>query len=519
MKFETEFNYSISTLDHQSEEGEKSNNIFITTHPEIKRPKGLKAEGGENQVVLTWKEAENSIKYFVYQNGVLVDSTNSLTSSVTTEAGSENCFSISGVDQYGSIGPRSDAACDKSVFSAPDTVLTSNDKRNNNSISWNLVEGATTYNLYRDNKILINTSKLEFVDKLLKWDTEYTYHLTSLTDEGSEGPKSIDYIQKTPPIYIVNGVLIDENGEKDNVDQAKVFLYDSLGTTLLEEFVVSRNGKFKFENEIISGDYTIMAYGNGSGNGGGRVKVINQDINDLKIDLSTEGLRPTIKVERGVGELTVHWTDIPQAKSYNVYKNDRLIQSVTGDTSYLDIVAPGIEMTYKVMSVDIYDLEGPESNKVTEKSEVARLIRVLTLGNGRLVAASGSVRVIIAEGGETSRIKSLLRQIIEYLRLSFARFGSLLGLTGSSTVDMRGWVLRRGALLTDLSLLVLLQRGRLDSVSGNFVLAVLGVEDVDLVLQLQILGLLGPNRLLRLRQLAPLGANDLRKLDKLQLCR
>ena len=368
LKFETEFNYSISTLDHQSEEGEKSNNIFITTHPEIKRPKGLKAEGGENQVVLTWKEADNSIKYFVYQNGVLVDSTNSLTSSVTTEAGSENCFSISGVDQYGSIGPRSDAACDKSVFSAPDTVLTSNDKRNNNSISWNLVEGATTYNLYRDNKILINTSKLEFVDKLLKWDTEYTYHLTSLTDEGSEGPKSIDYIQKTPPIYIVNGVLIDENGEKDNVDQAKVFLYDSLGTTLLEEFVVSRNGKFKFENEIISGDYTIMAYGNGSGNGGGRVKVINQDINDLKIDLSTEGLRPTIKVERGVGELTVHWTDIPQAKSYNVYKNDRLIQSVTGDTSYLDIVAPGIEMTYKVMSVDIYDLEGPESNKVTEKS-------------------------------------------------------------------------------------------------------------------------------------------------------
>ena len=100
LKFETEFNYSISTLDHQSEEGEKSSNTFITTHPEIKRPKGLKAEGGENEVVLTWKEAENSIKYYVYQNGVLVDSTNSLTSSINTEAGSENCFSISGVTLY-----------------------------------------------------------------------------------------------------------------------------------------------------------------------------------------------------------------------------------------------------------------------------------------------------------------------------------------------------------------------------------------------------------------------------------
>ena len=70
------------------------------------------------------------------------------------------------------------------------------------------------------------------------------------------------------------------------MDQAKVFLYDSSGTKLLEEYVVSRNGKFTFENEIISGDYTIMVYGNGSGNGGDRVKVINQNVEDVKIDLS-----------------------------------------------------------------------------------------------------------------------------------------------------------------------------------------------------------------------------------------
>ena len=85
------------------------------------------------------------------------------------------------------------------------------------------MEGATSYNLYRDEKLIINTSKLEFTDKLLKWDTEFKYHLTSLTDEGAEGPKSLDYIQKTPPIFVINGILIDENGNKDNVDEAKYF--------------------------------------------------------------------------------------------------------------------------------------------------------------------------------------------------------------------------------------------------------------------------------------------------------
>ena len=63
-----------------------------------------------------------------------------------------------------------------------------------------------------------------------------------------------------------------------------------------------------------------MVYGNGSGNGGDRVHVVNADISDLKIPLSTEGLRSEVLVERGVGQLTVHWSDIPQAKSYNIYK-------------------------------------------------------------------------------------------------------------------------------------------------------------------------------------------------------
>ena len=96
-----------------------------------------------------------------------------------------------------------------------------------------------------------------------------------------------------------------------------------------------------------------MVYGNGSGNGGDRVQITNRDVENLRINLSTEGLRPEVWVERGVGQLTVHWSDIPQAKSYNVYKNDRLIQNVIGDTSYVDIVAPGVPTSYMVDSRSI----------------------------------------------------------------------------------------------------------------------------------------------------------------------
>ena len=269
-------------------------------------------------------------------------------------------------------------------------------RRNNNLIEWALVEGASSYNLYANGKMQTNTTKLEINLKGLKWDTEYSYYLTSLTDEGIEGPESEKFTVRTPKIFVIEGLLLDETGDENNVDQAKVFLYDSSGVTLLEEFVVSKNGKFRFEKEIIADHYTIMVYGNGSGNGGDRVHITSSDIIDLKINLSTEGLRSTINVERGVGQLTVHWTDIPQAKSYNIYKNDRLIQNVLTDTSYVDIVAPGIPTTYMVRSIDLYDLEGPTSNSITEKASYPPpelLVKVIaggyaTEGSGRLINVS-----------------------------------------------------------------------------------------------------------------------------------
>ena len=368
LKYDTEYSYTVSTLDHHSDEGNQSPNIFSSTHPEIAKVKGLKAESGANEVTLSWKASKNSVSYYVYQNGTIVDSTTTLTASIETEAGTENCYTIAGVDKYGSVGQKSDAECDKSQFSPPDTINAVNDRRNNNLISWNFVEGASSYNLYANGKLQTNTSKNEINLKKLKWDTEYTYYITSLTEDGIEGPPSPEYKVMTPKIFVIEGLLLDETGDEKNVDQAKVFLYDSSGTNLVEEFVVSRNGKFKFDNEIIADHYTIMAYGNGSGNGGDRVHITTADITDLRIPLSTEGLRSEVSVERGVGQLTVNWTDIPQAKSYNIYKNDRMIQNIVGDTSYVDIVAPGVPTSYFVRSIDLYDLEGPESNIVTEKA-------------------------------------------------------------------------------------------------------------------------------------------------------
>ena len=135
----------------------------------------------------------------------------------------DSCYTIAGIDKYGSVGQKSDAACDKSQFSPPDTINAVNDRRNNNLISWNFVEGASSYNLYANGKLQTNTSKNEINLKKLKWDTEYSYYIASLTEDGIEGPPSPEYKVMTPKIFVIEGLLVDETGDEKNVDQAKVF--------------------------------------------------------------------------------------------------------------------------------------------------------------------------------------------------------------------------------------------------------------------------------------------------------
>lgn len=366
LKFDREYIYRIEGLDHQGEAGESSEGMIVRTHPEVVAPKDFEAEAGENIVNLTWKSVEHAVQYRVYLNGALTDSTHELSISIPTEPGTDNCFSVSGIDQYGSEGTKSEPACDKSVFSPPDSIIISN-TLNVNTIRWAEVEGAESYNIYRDDDLVTNTSNLSYQDKGLKWGTVFKYHITSLTTDGKEGPNSQVHDIQVPAIFIITGTLKDEAGDEDNVDQAKVFLYTEAGV-LKDEYTVSKNGKFKFEKEIISGEYTIKAYGNGSGNGGKRITINEADLKDLSISLSTKGLRPTLTVTRGTEKLTLTWNDYPQMKSYTIYKNGKKFTNVVNELSYEDQVAPGNPITYDVRTVDVYDLEGPPSNEVTETS-------------------------------------------------------------------------------------------------------------------------------------------------------
>ena len=437
LDYDEEYIYTISTMDHHKKPGSKSEQVKARTHPELKKIKGLAAEAGDSQVNLTWKPHDLAVQYKVYLNGTLSDTTEQTSFLQKTPPGTENCFTVSVIDQYGIEGPQSDMVCDVAQYPPPENITLTlgelySPEMNSILVEWERVVGASFYNLYRDGKVITNTPDDNYKDQDLKYDKEFAYQLSSLTESGLEGPLSDPKLASTPANYKIAGRLVTEEG-KERINEAKIFLYTE-HNQLWSEYTAGFTGKFTFDDRIIPGKYRIKAYGNGYGNnvdydddgiiGGKHVEVINQDVKGLRINLSTDGLRPEMNIVRGVEEVTITWKPLAHAESYSVYKNGRPIAEKIIATEFTDKLAPGKRYEFWVRAWDLYDLEGPESNKIEEKSSyqyptlkpsiVQKALK--TEGSGRIVnlewaAVPGIKQYAIYRDGDRLSIQSELTYV------------------------------------------------------------------------------------------------------------
>ena len=79
----------------------------------------------------------------------LVTETESLSHSVDITGGSVPCFIVNAVDENGTVGPPSNEECGEALFPAPEN-FSGSVSQNNISLSWAIVENASSYLLKRD---------------------------------------------------------------------------------------------------------------------------------------------------------------------------------------------------------------------------------------------------------------------------------------------------------------------------------------------------------------------------------
>lgn len=165
-------------------------------------PQNISANAiSESSISLTWTSAKNATSYNVYRGDEkLVNVTTTSCLAEGLDSDTQYCFSVTAVN--GELeSEKSEVACAKTkeeiiIPDVPANVVATAESTSSISLTWDAVENATSYNVYRGNEKIANVTAATYTDNGLEYDTEYCYNVTSV-NKNNESEKSADVCVKT----------------------------------------------------------------------------------------------------------------------------------------------------------------------------------------------------------------------------------------------------------------------------------------------------------------------------------
>jgi len=165
--------------------------IFVTTDNSYSGiPENVSLLIGADSISLSWSSVLDANLYRIYRDSTFLVETSELSFlDVSVAGGTPYCYQISAVNNVGTEGEYSNSACGI-PFISPPVDLTASIMENNISLNWTSVSTASNYILYRDNQDVYFGPNISFEDLGLEYATSYFYSVSSVSENGAEGPLS-----------------------------------------------------------------------------------------------------------------------------------------------------------------------------------------------------------------------------------------------------------------------------------------------------------------------------------------
>lgn len=195
----TKYCYNITSVNGNSE-SVFSDEIYVTTLSvegnSIPEAPVVTAEAtSDTTIVLTWNKIENAAVYVVYQDTMTLTSELTDTTFIVSglEGNTEYCFNVTAVNEIGESEKSADACAttekseEKPVISKPDAPVVTAEALSTSEISltWNAVDGATSYNVYKNAfAIAKGLTGTKLIVKDLEYNTEYCFTVTAVNEAG-----------------------------------------------------------------------------------------------------------------------------------------------------------------------------------------------------------------------------------------------------------------------------------------------------------------------------------------------
>ena len=281
---------------------------------------------------------------------------------------------------------------------APTGLVTSNITTESISLSWDEVDKAQSYNVYRDGEMIANVTATTYTDNNLTHNTEYCYTVAGVHNSNVHEqcePVCTTTLQKDYSVAIQNvspeTILFDGNDVDLNltfVNDGK-YEHESKSTITLtcdNPYVtlnVSDTGeslKALAAGEVITKTFNITIDNSVPNN---HVLRINANVKyifspftswDLPIDITIKNdpdapknLTVSAKTENSV---TLTWNAVANAIRYNVYRDDVFVGNTTAASYFDGGLDAATEYTYQVTSVTASG-ESEKSNEVSVTTNAA----------------------------------------------------------------------------------------------------------------------------------------------------
>jgi large repetitive protein len=377
--------FEVVTVSERFGESQVNNQIKVPiVFPEVKAPEGLtySFQNG-NDLKLGWLPVENATSYNIYQidgsGKKLIGGTTEQSRLIYNLAEGTYVFEISAVsDRYGESSNNNKITIDVifPTLQAPQGIVATVENGNEAFLKWQSSQFATSYKVYQKNngdKTLLTTvtSTTARIPGLSEGD--HSFEVTSFSErfgesaDSAKGTVTVIYPELSAPVVELR--IVDKNDAFINwaiVPFAKKYqIYQII------------DGKYSLVNTTNSTGYVVQDLADGKHHFA--VSAFNEDFgtspmsNIVEANIVPVLNAPTVEQPEQTGnDVSLTWTPVPNADSYNVYKvvdGEEKLVGTTKDTSLtVEDLSPG-NYEFKIVPVAPSGVEGDKSTTVEVKVE------------------------------------------------------------------------------------------------------------------------------------------------------
>ena len=190
----TEYCFNVASVYKNRESFDRSDWACATTAAVVpSAPANVKVEATSSMSVkVSWDEVENAKRYYIYSADTLVAKTSYTHYNIVgLEANTQYCYVVVSVN--GEVeSEKSEEACgvtlEEEIELVAPVVTATAISDTAIVLSWNVVEGATAYNVYADTALLVNVTDTTFTVTGLTANTQYCFAVAAVnsTDESEK---------------------------------------------------------------------------------------------------------------------------------------------------------------------------------------------------------------------------------------------------------------------------------------------------------------------------------------------